>query len=95
MSTPVVQVPPSTGWVGRPGVVYAARLPDGPPLVLAGTGAVVWAAVLPGGGLDDVVARVAAATGESGADVRSGVEAFVAGLVEAGVLVLSPTPDDH
>lgn len=91
MSAPVVQVPSSTGWVEQPGVVYAARLPDGPPLVLAGAGAVVWAAVLPGGDLDDVVGRVAEATGESAAAVRPGVEAFVAGLVDAGVLVLVPT----
>lgn len=95
MSAPVVHVPRSTGWVERPGVVYAARLPDGPPLVLAGPGAVVWAAVLPGGDLDDVVARVAAATGESASVVRAGVETFVAGLVEAGVLVLRATTHGH
>ena len=95
MSGPVVRVPPSTGWVERHGVVYAARLPDGPPLVLADAGAVVWAAVVPGGLLRDVEERVAAATGQSVPVVRTGVQDFVAGLVDAGVLVVTTTADDH
>lgn len=93
MSGSVVRVPPSTGWVERDDVVYAARLPDGPPLVLAGPGALVWHAVVPGGALDEVVARVATATGESAEGVRAGVEGFVAGLVAAGVVVVAPAAD--
>ena len=85
---PTVHVPESTGWVRAAGTVYAALLPDGPPLVLAGPGALVWDAVAAGGCLEDVVARVAEAAGESVAAVRPGVESFVAGLVEAGVVVL-------
>ena len=85
-------VPPTTGWVRTDGIVYAACLPDGPPLVLAGPGAVVWDAVVVGGGLDEVVDRVADAAGESVAAVRPGVESFVAGLVDAGVVVLGGTP---
>ena len=85
---PGLHVPPTTGWVRTDGIVYVACLPDGPPLVLAGPGAVVWDAVVVGGGLDDVVDRVAAAAGESVAAVRPGVESFVAGLVDAGVVVL-------
>ena len=85
---PAVHVPETTGWVRAAGTVYAARLPDGPPLVLAGPGALVWDAVVAGGCLEDVVARVAEAAGESAAAVRPGVESFVAGLVEAGVVVL-------
>ncbi|HEU5242049.1 MAG TPA: hypothetical protein VFU25_08550 [Ornithinibacter sp.] len=85
---PCLQVPATTGWVRSDGIVYAARLPDGPPLVLAGPGAVVWDALLVGGGVDDVVDRVAVAAGESVAAVRPGVESFVAGLVDAGVVLL-------
>ena len=85
---PTVRVPESTGWVRAAGTVYAAHLPDGPPLVLAGPGALVWDAVAAGGCLEDVVARVAETTGESVAAVRPGVESFVAGLAEAGVVVL-------
>lgn len=74
------------GWVEQGGTVYAARLPDGPPLVLDGSGAVVWAALVDGGTLEDVVARVAAATGESAQVVAADVEGFVDGLLAAGVL---------
>ena len=66
--------------------VIPAPLPDGPPLVLDGPAVVAWHAVLEGGTLDEVVARVAAETGESVADVADGVAAFVDGLVAAGVL---------
>jgi hypothetical protein len=74
------------GWVEQGGTVYVARLPEGPPLVLDGSGAVVWTALLDGGTLDDVVARVAEATGESAPVVAAGVEGFVEGLLAAGVL---------
>lgn len=74
------------GWVEQGGIVYAAHLPDGPPLVLDGSGAVVWAALVEGGTLEDLVARVAAATGESAQVVAAGVEGFVDGLLAAGVL---------
>ena len=90
-----VHVPPTTGWVRADDTAYVARLPDGPPLVLAGPGALVWDAIVEGGEVEDVVARVAAAAAESEAAVRPGVEAFVAGLVEAGVVVLvgdAPSP---
>ena len=93
MSGSVVEVPPSTGWVERDDIVYAAHLPDGPPLVLAGPGALVWQAVVLGGALDEVVARVATATGQSAEAVRAGVEGFVAGLVDAGVVVVATAAD--
>jgi hypothetical protein len=94
MTGPFVRVPASTGWVELAGVVYAARLPDGPPLVLGGPAALVWDAVCAGGSLADVVDRVASASGESAADVRPGVEGFVSGLVDAGVVVLGATGED-
>ena len=84
------------GWVEHDGTVYVARLPDGPPLVLEGSGAVVWGALLEGGTLADVVARVAAETRESERVVASGVEGFVDGLLSAGVLEADPAPaEDH
>lgn len=86
-----IRVREACGWVEHGAAVYVASLPDGPPLVLEGTGALVWRAVLGGGGIDDVVVRVAAGAGESAEAVAAGVTAFVDGLVAAGVLeVLGP-----
>ncbi|MFQ6173050.1 PqqD family protein [Oryzobacter sp. R7] len=79
-------VPPSTGWVQWGDTVYPAALPDGPPLVLTGPGAVVWNAVVEGGTLAEVVERVAARVGQPVEEVAPGVEEFVAGLVAAGVV---------
>lgn len=76
----------AAGWVERDGVVYPAPLPDGPPLVLQGPAVVVWHAVVAGGTLEEVVARVASASGQSPEAVADGVGAFVDGLVAAGVL---------
>ena len=90
----IVLVPATTGWVERDGVVYVAHLPDGPPLVLTGSGVVVWQALVDGGTLTDVGERVAAATGESAAGVRPGILAFVGGLADAGVVVVTP-PTAH
>jgi hypothetical protein len=81
-----VVVPARTGWVEHHGTVYPARLPDGPPLVLADTGAVVWHAVLAGGTFAQVVERVAEQVGRQAEEVGPGVAEFVDGLVAAGVL---------
>ncbi len=89
--TGAIRVREACGWVEHGAAVYVASLPDGPPLVLEGTGALVWGAVLGGGSIDDVVAQVADEAGESAEAVRAGVTAFVDGLVAAGVLeVLGP-----
>ncbi|NHA68794.1 PqqD family peptide modification chaperone [Phycicoccus flavus] len=77
------------GWVEADEVVYAAVLPDGPPLVLQGSGALVWHAALPGGSLEEVVGRVAAAAGTSADVVAADVAAFVDALVTVGLLVRS------
>lgn len=82
------------GWVEHGGTVYAARLPDGPPLVLDGSGAVVWAALVDGGTLEAVVARVADATGVSADVVAADVEGFVDGLLAAGVVEPAAAPAD-
>ncbi len=83
-----LRVADACGWVEHSGTVYVAALPDGPPLVLEGSGALVWAAVLPGGTLEEVVARVAGGAGQSAAVVGPGVGGFVDGLVAAGVVVV-------
>lgn len=86
MTAPGVEVSADAGWVEVDGVVYAAALPDGPPLVLHGPGALVWRAAVPGGTLTEVVARVAAAAETSAEVVADDVTRFVDDLVAAGVL---------
>ena len=83
-----VVVPRGTGWVEHQGTVYPAQLPDGPPLVLADEGALVWHAVVAGGTLAQVTARVAEQVGQPAEEVAPGVAEFVDGLVAAGVLEL-------
>ncbi len=83
-------VGPDTAWVEADGVVYAAHLPDGPPMVLEGPGAVVWRAVLGGGTVPEVVDRVAAEVGESAGAVAADVAAFLDQLLDAGVLARDP-----
>lgn len=88
-----VRVAAACGWVDDDDTVYVAALPDGPPLVLEGSGALVWRAVLGGGTVDEAVERVAAAAGESAAAVAAGVRGFVDDLVAAGVLEpVDPSP---
>ena len=90
MTPELLRVASGTGWVERGGTVYAAALPDGPPLVLAGAAAVVWGAVTQGGTLDEVSGRVADEVGSPAEVVAADVATFVAGLVDAGLVVRSP-----
>ncbi|QIM21350.1 PqqD family protein [Phycicoccus sp. HDW14] len=82
----VLRVHPDAAWLEDDDVVYAAPLPDGPPVVLDGPGAVVWRAVVPGGSLEDVVARVAAEVGASAEVVAADVATFVDQLVAGGLV---------
>lgn len=77
-----LRVHPDAAWLEVEGVVYAAPLPDGPPVVLDGPGAVVWRALVPGGSLADVVERVAAEVGASAEVVAADVATFVDRLVD-------------
>ncbi|MBM6404324.1 PqqD family protein [Phycicoccus sp. CSK15P-2] len=81
-------------WVGDDEKVYVARVPDGPPLVLEGSAAVVWGAAVPGGALDEVVERVAHTTGVSAELVADDVVGFVDQLVAAGLLETRPAAPD-
>ena len=89
-----VRVAAACGWVDDDDeTVYVAALPDGPPLVLEGSGALVWRVVLGGGTVEEAVEQVAAAAGESTAAVAAGVRGFVDDLVAAGVLEpVDPSP---
>jgi Coenzyme PQQ synthesis protein D (PqqD) len=64
--------------------VYAARLPDGPIMVLDGVAAVIWEEACASD--EDVVARVAERTGVTPAEVADSVAEFLAQLVRAGLL---------
>lgn len=66
----------------------AARVPDGPPVALHGSSAVVWRCALGGGGTEDVVSCVVEATGEARETVVAPVEQFLGDLVSRGLLVL-------
>lgn len=65
---------------------YVAVLPDGPPLVLRGSAATVWAAASQGGSSEAIVARVAKQVGVAEADVEADVLGFLHDLVARGVL---------
>ena len=81
-----------TAWVERDGTVYAAPLPDGPPFVLAGAGAVIWLSLAEGGTLEEVTQRVADDVGSPTEVVTADVATFVAGLVDAGLVVRRTIP---
>lgn len=90
MTTTHLVVAAAAAWVEHEGTVYATRVPDGPPLVLAGSGAVVWRCLTGGGTLDEVTERVAEASGSARETVAADVAAFVAGLTDAGLVEREP-----
>lgn len=67
------------------GIVYAARLPDGPIVVLDGIAGLIWNEAC-GGERESIADRVAEATDAAPDAIRADVEAFVAGLVARGLL---------
>lgn len=79
-------VAPRAAWVEHDDVVYAALLPDGPPLVLAGPSRVIWRALTAGGTLTEVSSRVADEVGSPVEAVSADIAAFVDGLVAAGLV---------
>ncbi len=84
-----VQVDPRVD--GEPWALYLARLPDGPLVMIEGSGAAIWrAAVADGeeacGGVDAVVQRVADDIGVAAEAIREDVVAFLAELVAGGLL---------
>lgn len=77
--------PPDLAVVDDSATVYAARLPDGPIVVLEGVAGLIWAEAC-AGDRETIVDRVAAATDATADDIRADVDAFVADLVARGLL---------
>jgi hypothetical protein len=69
--------------------VYASALPDGPPVVLSGTAALIFLVAARGGSLDDVVAGVAEESGQPVAEIRDDVVRFVDKLVDLRLVARS------
>ena len=64
---------------------YLTRVPGGPPILLEGSGCVVWLALAEGGTMDDVVAAAAAMADVVEDRIREDVETLVDQLVIIGV----------
>lgn len=77
---------PGVGVLEQDGAVYTAHLPDGPIVVLDGVAGVIWRAAC-AGDRAMIAVRVAEATDASAEEIRDEVDAFVADLVERGLLV--------
>ena len=65
---------------------YLTRVPGGPPILLEGSGCVVWLALAEGGTMDDVVAAAAAMADVVEDRIRGDVETLVDQLVIIGVV---------
>ena len=65
---------------------YLTRVPGGPPILLEGSGCVVWLALAEGGTMDDVVAAAAAMADAPQYRIRDDVETLVDQLVIIGVV---------
>ena len=65
---------------------YLTRVPGGPPILLEGSGCVVWLALAEGGTIDDVVAAAAALADVVEDRIREDVETLVDQLVIIGVV---------
>jgi hypothetical protein len=63
-----------------------ARVPDGPPVALHGSSAVIWTYAVDGGATEDVISRVVEVTGEDRDRVAAQVAAFLDDLVHRELL---------
>jgi hypothetical protein len=66
--------------------VYATTLPDGPPVVLRATAALIFLEAVEGGRVDEVVERVAEESGQPVEHIRDDVVRFLDDLVHRGLL---------
>ena len=71
---------------GEEPTAYLTRLPKGPPILLEGSGCVVWLALAEGGTLDEVTTTAAAMTGAALDDISADVATLVDQLVVIGVV---------
>lgn len=70
---------------GEP-TAYLTRLPGGPPILLEGSGCVVWLALAEGGTLEQLVSAAAAMTDSTADEIRADVETLVGQLVAIRVV---------
>jgi len=73
--------------------LYVARLPDGPIIALDEVSALVWRAAGTGSRAE-VIATVAEATAEKPDAIAQHIHAFLDDLINRGLLVAAPVPDD-
>ena len=60
---------------------YVTRLPGGPPILLEGSGCLVWLARADGGSMDELIGAVAVMSGASEDEIKDDVAALVDMLV--------------
>jgi hypothetical protein len=65
---------------------YVARLPSGPPILLEGSGCVVWLALADGGTVEELAAAAGAMTGASPDEIKDDVAMLVDMLVALRVV---------
>jgi hypothetical protein len=66
--------------------LYVSTLPDGPPMVLRATAALIFLVAAEGGTVDEIVAGVAAEAGQQVDAIRDDVLGFLDDLVRLGLL---------
>jgi hypothetical protein len=66
--------------------LYVSTLPDGPPMVLRSTAALIFLVAVEGGTVDEVVARVAAEADQPADAIRDDVVTFLDELVRLGLI---------
>lgn len=71
---------------GEEPTAYLTRVPKGPPILLEGSGCVVWLALDEGGTLEEVIATAAAMTGAEPDSISDDVATLVDQLVVIGVV---------
>lgn len=81
-----LRVSDRVGVTEEEGVVFVARLPDGPILELGGTAALVWRRAFDGP-REQIADRVSQDAGTDPAEIRDEVNSFVETLIELGLLV--------
>lgn len=89
------RIPERLAWIVRPparegaeAAAYLLRLPDGDPLALTGSAALIW--VLAADGEADVPGALAELLGVPHAEVAESASAYLTGLVEDGLLEVAP-----
>jgi hypothetical protein len=77
--------PPDVAAYDDGGVIYLAKLPDGPIVALDGVAGVIWTQACDGP-RSSIADRAAAVTGAATDEIRADVESFVDELVQRGLL---------